>query len=727
VSLTIVQSSTAAIAQALVAAGRLRDLFTGDLVALDQQAIHWRRAGADASGQVASKLLYSSSTGDTYLIYRGSGAPGALDLDADVSMTTPAAIDPFTGTATRLTPPPRERGQPARLSVRVAAASQVVDFNYGQATFASSAETRYEALPPVEEIIARHQAAQAAQDAAVHDYMAHLRIEMHFHPSAADPAYNVVTENELFVDAGGSEWAEQSFSMNGATWTSNRPSFPLLQPEKVLSLPLDLRLNQDYRYRLAGVETVDGRAAFAVAFEPMDAAKALYRGTVWIDRQTFARLRVRAVETHGAGVVQSNEEEQDFGVVGELEGRPIRLLTHLTSRQTMLVAGRTILNEREQRLTDVRLNPGNFAGARADARGGNQVMYRDTDRGVRYFVKKGDSRVTSDTLTTSSRALAMGADFDPSFDYPLPIAGLDILDFNFLNRDLQMALLFGGVLVLGNVQRAGLWNGRVDASVDFFGLALNSNDAVFDGTGERLGERVQTRPASTGLNVGVRLSASHKVTGHLEARRDFYSRAPQTSIDFVVPSSTTTIGEGIGYEFRHRGYSFTADASRYRRGSWTPWGTPAASFDSNTRTYTRVDAGASKDFVFNTFQTLHLNGQYFGGQRLDRFSMYQFGMFDPTRMHGVPSAVRFGELAMARGSYSFNVFNQYRLDLYAEQAVGRESAGMAWQPVTGLGVSVNLRGPRSTIFRADVGHSLLPSMYRGAGSTVVQILILKPL
>jgi hypothetical protein len=194
-----------------------------------------------------------------------------------------------------------------------------------------------------------------------------------------------------------------------------------------------------------------------------------------------------------------------------------------------------------------------------------------------------------------------------------------------------------------------------------------------------------------------------------------------------VPSSTTTVGEGLGYEFRHLGYSFTADAARYRRGSWTPWGTPAASFDSNTRTYTRVDAGVSKDFVFNTFETLHLNGQYFGGQRLDRFSMYQFGMFDPTRMHGVPSAVRFGELAMARGSYSFNVFNQYRLDFYAEQAVGRESAGMAWQPVTGLGVSVNLRGPRSTIFRADVGHSLLPSMYRGAGSTVVQILILKPL
>ena len=69
--------------------------------------------------------------------------------------------------------------------------------------------------------------------------------------------------------------------------------------------------------------------------------------------------------------------------------------------------------------------------------------------------------------------------------------------------------------------------------------------------------------------------------------------------------------------------------------------------------------GLSKDIFFGAFQKLHFNGAYFGGHRLDRFTQYQFGMFDETRMHGVPSAgVRFGELVMARGSYSFNVFDQ---------------------------------------------------------------------
>src|SRR4029077_11794140 len=133
---------------------------------------------------------------------------------------------------------------------------------------------RQPVLPEVGEIIARHQQAQAAQDAALVNYLAHLRIEQHFHPTPADPAYNLVFENELFFDHSGVEWAQSSFSINGATWRGNPPSIPLLQPEKVLSLPLELRLNQDYRYRLVGVDSVGGRDAFEVRFDPTDTSRA---------------------------------------------------------------------------------------------------------------------------------------------------------------------------------------------------------------------------------------------------------------------------------------------------------------------------------------------------------------------------------------------------------------------------------------------------------------------
>jgi hypothetical protein len=104
-------------------------------------------------------------------------------------------------------------------------------------------------------------------------------------------------------------------------------------------------------------------------------------------------------------------------------------------------------------------------------------------------------------------------------------------------------------------------------------------------------------------------------------------------------------------------------------------------------------------------------------------------MFDDTRIHGVPaSGVRFGELAMARGSYSVNVFEQYRLDLFVEHAWGREdSSDPDWQAIPGVGAAANFRAPWNTILRADIGKSWLPERYRGLGSMTLQVLLLKPL
>ena len=171
-----------------------------------------------------------------------------------------------------------------------------------------------------------------------------------------------------------------------------------------------------------------------------------------------------------------------------------------------------------------------------------------------------------------------------------------------------------------------------------------------------------------------------------------------------------------------------AHATAYWRTTWARWGPEGSSFNPAAKDYTHYDAGVAKDFIFSTFNTIHLNGAYFGGDRLDRFSMYQFGLFDATRMHGVPSAVRFGELAMLRGSYSFNLFDQYRFDLFLDHAIGRAAdISNQWMNVTGVGLGLNLRAPRNTILRVDIGKGFLPDIYRGAGSTVVQILLLKPL
>jgi len=93
----------------------------------------------------------------------------------------------------------------------------------------------------------------------------------------------------------------------------------------------------------------------------------------------------------------------------------------------------------------------------------------------------------------------------------------------------------------------------------------------------------------------------------------------------------------------------------------------------------------------------------------------------------VPASVRFGELGMVRGSYSVNVFNQYRLDLFLDYARGRDQRGAEWNSIPGIGSAFNLPGPWNTIIRADVGKAWLPDRYGTLGSTVVQVMVLKPL
>jgi hypothetical protein len=324
--------------------------------------------------------------------------------------------------------------------------------------------------------------------------------------------------------------------------------------------------------------------------------------------------------------------------------------------------------------------------------------------------------------------MAMGVTLDPSFGFPLPILGLNYLDFAFKSRDTQLAVLFGGVLVLGNVQKGKLFGSRFDGSVDLFAIAVPGSDRVYGPTGERERQRLLTWPFTAGANIGWQLDAFQKLTANYQFRFDGYIADRATADDFVVPSSTVTNGLGGGYEFRRGGYSMTAAATWYDRVGWRDWG-PAGGLAGGSGRYAKYTASVSKDVYFKVFHKIHLNGAWFGGSHLDRFTRYQFGLFDDTKMHGVPaSGIRFADLVMIRGSYSFNLLDQYRLDLFLEHAAGRETgASDPLEHITGLGTAFTSRAPWRTMLRVDIGKSFLPLAFEGTGSVVLQVLLLKPL
>ena len=674
---------------------------------------------SDVTGTHRFRLLFDEGTFATYLLYWGGPAADALD----VSITLTMAGTPVVHELRRNSKAPADGysrdAATGAVHVRVPLTGEpmLVAFNEGAAdAFVDRSSVSATRELSVAEIIARHQEQQRAQDSAVRHYSADARMEQHFRPSMTDPGYDVVTENRYFVSGAEIEWEELAFSVNGSKWGAKRPPFPLLQAEKVLSLPLQLRFDADYRYELSGSESVAGFECYVLKFEPVKSGAALYSGTVWIDRETFARVRVRTVQSGLPAPVVSNEELQHYTPVAAGR-RPAFLFTSMTARQILLVAGRNVLVEKRVTFRNFQVNDAGFDEARAAARAGDRVMYKDTDLGLRHYIKQGEMRVVSNRPSSSVKAMAMGVTLDPSYAFPLPMFGINYLDFEFGNPDTQLALLFAGVLAAGNIQRPKLGHTPLDASVDFFAIAAPSSDRVYGPEGERKDEAVLTWPLSTGLNLGWQYTAFQKFSFQYAFRFDAYVRDRTTSESFTLPPSTITNGFGGAWEYRRGGYSLVANGAWYRRWSGVQ------------PTYAKLSASLSRDWYFKLVHKIHLNGAWFGGEHLDRYAKYQFGMFDDTRIHGVPaSGVKFQELAMARGAYSFNLLDMYRLDLFLEQGWGRDrDVAPAWRPLTGLGAAFNVRAPWNTILRVDVGKSLLPSGYRGLGSTTAQIMFLKPL
>jgi hypothetical protein len=684
-------------------------------------------AGAATASGAASAARAATASG-------AASAAGSVRLSLKIaSDAKPGVRDPLTGATRDVADFVRDTAaQRTTFTAPLPAAGQplIIDFRDSLGNVVTErTEATGKTTLSVAEIVARHQQVQAAQDAYVRTYAVAARMEQHFRPAISDPGYDVVTENRFFVDDEQIEWEELSFSVNGSTWKENRPPFPILQPEKVLSVPLKLRMTADYHYRLAGTETVDGHECYVVHFDPSRGDQSLYRGVVWIDTATFVRWKLQAVQTKLSAPVVSNEETHHFEQVSTLDGRAIILPTRITSHQIVLIAGRNLLVDKETAFSGYDLNAPAFAAQRQSARASTRIMYRDTDHGIRYLEKQGEQRVVREKGTTSAKAIAMGTTIDPSFDFPLPIFGINYLDFNFHGPDSQLALLFAGVLALGNIQRPKLFGTPLDGSVDFFAIAVPGGDKIYGPGGERKTERLLTWPLSTGVNLGYQFTSFQKISAQYQFRFDAYVRDGRTDPeDYTAPSSTTTHGIGLAYEYKRAGYSVVTNGTWYGRVHWDPWG-PADDLQTTPRTYDKYSVNVSKDWYLGLFQKVHANGAYFGGDRLDRFSLYQFGMFDDTKVHGVPSSgVRYGEIGMARGSYSFNIFEQYRFDLFLEQAFGRDRTMLTdWERITGVGAAVNVKGPWTTILKVDVGKSFLPARYRANGSTVIQILVLKPL
>jgi hypothetical protein len=659
------------------------------------------------------------------------GGPAAAEVALsypDPQLLSPEAVDPSTGQTRALF---GVRRGPDGLTVPVPAeqAVWVLRLDRGAATDLSSVEEEVtvagERQIPVEEILRRLQGFEDAQARRLDHFSATNTTHLRFGSGAGTGAVEATLEGAFFFRQGqGFDWAWQRFFINGVRWRGESiPEIPLIQPEKAAVLPIEITFTRQYDYRLAGSETIDGRACWVVEFRPAVAPEEgnLYRGRVWIDQQLFARVRSRAVQLGLEGEVLSNEETLHYapvsaggepvawGDVGGAGGAAAYVLPlRLVGQQLLSVVNATTLVERETLLTDVEVNGAGFEERRAAVMASGATMVRDTERGLRYLVKQegSDERVVQEGFDTSRLFALGGVFYDDALDYPLPLAGVNYFDFDFKDTGNQLNVFFGGALLTVHYADPRLAGSKWDLGGHAFALAVPLTDQVYRDGEEVPGEEVERRTANVALNVGRPVGSFVKLGAEYELTWLDFGASDDTAAGFEPPSDHVRHSFRLTGRFARSGYSLGLSGSFNARSQWDPWGAPGnPEFDPDHEDYLLWSAAAAKTWHLPHFQKLGAELVYAAGQDLDRFSKYDFGFFGSTRVQGYQSnRVRAEELYATHLSYGFDVGEVFRIDGLVDVAWATdEAAGLDHEMLAGVGLQGTLIGPWQTVVNLDLG------------------------
>ncbi|MDQ2979164.1 MAG: hypothetical protein M3R62_08080, partial [Acidobacteriota bacterium] len=526
------------------------------------------------------------------------------------------------------------------------------------------------------------------------------------------------------------DWVWQEFYLNGVKWKGKTiPKLPILQPEKVTTLPLDIRLSEEYDYTLAGETRIEGRPAYRIDFRPRATVgdKPIYRGTAWIDHDTFALLRRESIQLNLKGDTLSNVQTEYYRAVPGAPG--VVLPLEIRGQQVFSTAGRTTAIERYVTMSDVVLDPPDFEAKRKEAYASKSQMVRDTEEGLRYLVpdpKAPETRVVEDKLTRRSLFGLVGTFYQTGQDYPFPLLGVQYFDFDLWHKNKQLSVFFAGALLFANYTDPSLFGSRFDVGVDVFGVALPFSETNYRNGEEVTSEKIKHLPEFMQVNLGHPIGPYLKASLGVFTSWNNYQRDADTGPDFVTPVDTFTNGAELRLNWNQAGYNAAAKAAYSSRRNWEPWGNPATSgYDPKQKDYWRYSFEVTKGFYFPGFRKLLAKVSYLDGTDLDRFSQWDFGPFGGNPIRGFPGgSVRADRAVLANLSYGLNIENVVRFEVFYDQAlVTNTLSGYDKTYFSGAGISTAFNGPwENTRIRGEVG---IPVVRHGVSGFTISAQLLK--
>jgi len=575
-----------------------------------------------------------------------------------------------------------------------------------------------------DEIIARERAWDAGQREKTKSYIAAMDSSLRFRVASLPGSLDLTIRGPYFFQRGKApDWAWQEFYLNGVKWKGRTiPKLPILQPDKVTTLPLDIRLTEEYDYELSGETRVDERPAYRVDFRPRETVgdKPIYRGTAWIDRETFALLRRESIQLNLKGDTLSNVQTEYYREVPGTAGAVLPL--EIRGQQVFSTAGRTTAIERKVTMSEVAIDPPNFETRLKEAYASPSQMVRDTDDGLRYLEPdpaKPDERQVSNRLTRKSLIGVAGIFYERGLDYPFPLLGVQYFNFDMWGKNKQLSVFFFGTLLFANYTDPAFLGTHFDLGADAFGVALPFTETAYRFGQEFKAGSVKHLPEYLSFNVGHPLGTYLKASLVLSAGYDAYKSTNDTSPDFVIPVDTFTLGAGLRLNWSEDGYNLTANGGYYSRQKWEPWGDPNLApyvYNPNQKDYWKYSVEAAKGFYFADFRKLLVKLAYLGGKDLDRFSEWDFGPFTTTQLTGFPSgSVLADEAVLSNASYGINIQEVLRFEIEYDQAlVTNKYAGYHNTYFSGIGITTSFNGPwDNTRIRADVGYPVVAHGVKG--------------
>jgi hypothetical protein len=579
----------------------------------------------------------------------------------------------------------------------------------------------------VREVIARHQAAAARQRREVRELISSGQMTLTFEAPGFPAPVTISTEAVLYASGGVLDVEQRDVRVNGIAFSRDAvPRLPLLEPERVVSPPLAIALNDAYRYELDADADAGGVRCYVVRFEPVDARRPLFRGRAWIAADDFSMVKVAAVQTGLRGAIVSSEQTDEFR-----RQRPgVWLLARSEVHQIYEGAGHRTPIHRVLAVQRHEINPPAFSARRQAAYASPSIMLRDTPDGFRYLVRKpaepGATTTAEPTVAGRAervRTLAVGLILDPNINRPLPFAGLSYIDFDLLGTGTQMNGFFGGTYGQLAIAVPSLGGTRWQLGGRAFGIASSYNDRAFVDGREIYAANVSQRPAHASTWLLRPLSARLGVRVGYEFDYTAYGRVDSTSPSFEVPAAQAAHSLRLGLEGQWSGWAASVWWAGARRSGWRRWGEAGGEYRPGHGDFQRFGGTISRSFVASPRVVGRVEAAFMDGHDLDRFSRYSFGSFE-NRLRGYPSAlVRYDAGGVLRTAIAWSATRFLRFDGFADAARVRDPGfGGGFRSYPGIGAAAEIPAPFGTLVAVEWGYGFQGLDTEGRrGTQVVRI------